>query len=747
MSPTYRAAKNRSQGRGGWCALFRHPLRRDKDGKPQRVRKGLGTQDDDEADQLVEQLNRLLEDESYWTLTEKERAAREFDSRVVSIFYDDIEARVEDPLAARDSVIQLYGPEDGYSRVLFVGTTGAGKTTLLRQLIGTDPKKERFPSTSTAKTTVFDTEIVCAGGSYRAVVSFLSRERVRFYIEECVAAAVSAAAEGEDEKQVLRRLLEHSDQRFRLTYVLGTLRKEQQDELTDEEDEDAELVNEPEAVELKEDERKELESRLREFLDRVKELGATLADEVAGRLDINIDDLSSEERDAFLELMEDELRDNEKAQAIVDDIVDEVETKFALLKNGSIVPPSGWPKIWSYETEDRSEFIGTINRFSSNYAPNFGRLLTPIVQGMRVSGPFRPVWDSDGEIPRLVLIDGEGLGHTPESASSLPTSVTKRYEKVDAILLVDNAAQPMQAGAQAVLRSLAVSGHDSKLRIVFTHFDQMKGDNLPNQEAKKNHVTASLDNAISGLESALGSGAVRGLRRYLEGNTFFVSKIQEELSPRAGFTRNELTKLLEALLSVGKEMFFGEALPIYDTGNLVLGVRSATEQFNDYWRARLNLGFKLGVDAEHWTRVKALSRRFASQAEDQYDTLRPVADLIRLLSEHINPFITKPRGWKPYEPSEEEKQIVIDKVAREFFSRLHDLANRRLFMEHVAKWGEAFSRSGTGSTRVRARDIRGVYEEAAPVPGETPEPESAELLDDIRTMFKESAEAAKAEVI
>ncbi len=41
--------------------------------------------------------------------------------------------------------------------MLLLGTTGAGKTTLVRQFLGTDPATERFPSTSTAKTTVADT--------------------------------------------------------------------------------------------------------------------------------------------------------------------------------------------------------------------------------------------------------------------------------------------------------------------------------------------------------------------------------------------------------------------------------------------------------------------------------------------------------------------------------------------------------------------------------------------------------------
>ena len=749
MAPVYQASKSRSQ-RQGWSALFRHPLRVGKDGNPLRVRKGLGTRDDAEADQLISQLNRLLGEKSFWTVSAKAQAAREMDSRVIKIFYEDIEVRIEDPWARREENIPLPGSDQGYSRVQFVGTTGAGKTTLLRQLIGSDPKEDRFPSTSTAKTTVFDTEIICAEGPYQAAVSFLSRERVRFYIEECVVAGVSAAAEGEPENKVLRHLLEHSDQRFRLSYILGNLRATAQEEDTDDlfdEDSETDTDSESEIAEIGLEERRSLEARLKDFLKRTIQLAGAVSSKCAKELEVQVEGLKPDERDAFLDLVEQSLRDDEEAQSLIDDILEDVESRFQLLEGIGNAVDETWPEIWTFESNDRSEFIKTINRFSSNYAPNFGRLLTPLVQGLRVSGPFKPIWDPEGEVPKLVLIDGEGLGHTPDSAFSLPTSITRRYELVDVILLVDNATQPMQAGAQAVLRSLAVSGHGSKLAIVFTHFDQVKGDNLPDQESKKNHVFSSLDGAINGLESVLGTGISKVLNRYLDGRVFFAARIQEKLSSGARFTLKELTGLLEMLTAASEPMEILESTAIYDLGNLVLGVRKATEQFNEYWRARLNLIPKSGVRAEHWTRIKALSRRFASQWDDHYANLTPVADLISFLSEHLNGFIVKPRGWKPSVPVEEARQQAVDRVAQEFFTRLHSLANRRLFIDHVAEWAGAYRHAGTGSTRLRARDIRDLYEDAAPIPGEVPEQESTDLLDGIRSMFKEAAEIAGAEVI
>src|SRR5205807_6897322 len=86
-------------------------------------------------------------------------------------------------------------------------------------------------------------------------------------------------------------------------------------------------------------------------------------------------------------------------------------------------------------------------------------------------------------------------------------------------------------------------------------------------------------------------------------------------------------------------------------------------------------------------------------------------------------------------------------VAREFFTRLHELAHKRLFLEHVAEWKEAYDRRGKGSTLERARDMKYIYEDAAPVPGETPDPAANTLLDVVRKLFKQAADAAGAQVI
>ncbi len=77
----------------------------------------------------------------------------------------------------------------------------------------------------------------------------------------------------------------------------------------------------------------------------------------------------------------------------------------------------------------------------------YGYLLTPLVNGIRVSGPLFPAWVSNSS-PKFVLLDGKEIGHTANSSAALSTTTMRQAEKADAVVLIDNAAQPMQARAQ-----------------------------------------------------------------------------------------------------------------------------------------------------------------------------------------------------------------------------------------------------------------------------------------------------------
>lgn len=743
-----------SKGRSGWCVIFRHPVREQgADGKQKlRVRRGLGTRDEAEAAKLVEQLNTILADATFWNPAAHERAKAMFDPRIVAAFFDHLMQDRYDPWGDREKAIPLPGRDAGYAKVQLVGTTGAGKTTVVRQLLGTDPVDERFPSTSAAKTTICDIELVMADGPFVAAVSFLPKDQVRQYIAECVAAAVVSHLEGAPESDIVRRFLEHSEQKFRLSYILGTLAPagaSADDDLLS--DDDTETDTGPtEAVEIDEATRQAMADCLRGYISEIKDLGDQVCGEVQTALGESMEKASAKDRDAFEELVELELLQHEDFHGLVDRILDEVESRFEFLGDGELTRGrDGWPSLWTHQSEDRASFIRLTNQFSSNYAPNFGRLLTPLVQGIRVMGPFKPKWDGQA-IPRLVLMDGQGIGHTADSTTSISTSITRRFQLADTIILVDNAAQPMQAAACAVLRSLVSSGHESKLLVCFTHFDEVKGDNLVGPEARKAHVMGSFDNAIYAIGKSYGRDSEHALKRLIPERVVFLSKIQLPLVTGNRITRHGLDRIIE--LSLAAIQPPGEVVfkPVYDVANLILAIQKATQEFHDRWKGILGMGSRSGVGPEHWTRVKALTRRIGLLRQDEYDNLRPVADMIQLLQNQASNYLSIPLEWKPRPPAEEQEEQrtqVLDGIKKEVFSRLHELSTRRVIAERLSGWVEAYQLRGTGSTRVRARELVTIYESAAPIPNEMPGPDANEFLLEIRELVMEAIVAGGGQVI
>ena len=173
MAQRYTASKSPTKDGTGWVISFRHPLRKDPRGKHGlKVRRGLGTSNESQAQALTDEMNILLGDTSWHTIARRAEAERRFNPAIVRAFFDDIEAQPSNSINIRNRTLPLPTAADGYAQVMLVGTTGAGKTSLLRHMIGSHPDSDRFPSTSASRTTISDIEVITADEpAYRAVVA------------------------------------------------------------------------------------------------------------------------------------------------------------------------------------------------------------------------------------------------------------------------------------------------------------------------------------------------------------------------------------------------------------------------------------------------------------------------------------------------------------------------------------------------------------------------------------------------
>ncbi|MCX6399697.1 MAG: hypothetical protein NTX33_07200, partial [Propionibacteriales bacterium] len=123
---------------------------------------------------------------------------------------------------------------------------------------------------------------------------------------------------------------------------------------------------------------------------------------------------------------------------------------------------------------------------------------------------------------------------------------------------------------------------------------------------------------------------------------------------------------------------------------------------------------------------------------DEYDNLKPVADLRYHLQMQVYLMLQRPERWSGGEPSEDEKQAIIDTLSNAVTNRLVELSQRRLRDDVRLGWQAAYLEKGPGSTFVRARIIANdVYERGAPIPTVTASPDQNRFLRDVADVVDE----------
>jgi hypothetical protein len=331
--------------------------------------------------------------------------------------------------------------------------------------------------------------------------------------------------------------------------------------------------------------------------------------------------------------------------------------------------------------------------------------------------------------------------------------VARRFAQVDVILLVDNAQQPMQAAPISVLRAVVSSGHHQKLGIAFTHFDQIKGQNFQKFADKRAHVMASVLNALSSLRDVLGVSVVNAIEHGIDSRCFMLGGVDRQLAKlstrAADYMKGQIFELVEFFQKAILPPPPAEARPVYDPTGIGFSVQDAVSKFQGPWLARLGIGAYEGFRKEHWTRVKALNRRIAGELDDEYDTLRPIADLATQLRESISRFLNNPISWTLEARNEEEAQVAIDRIRQVIEVQLRDLAVRRLVQEHLTDWRVAYdgpASRGLGSAIRRANTIQGIYDAAAPIPDAVMTTPSVAFLAEIRRIVTSAIEASGGEV-
>ncbi|WP_017416237.1 hypothetical protein [Clostridium tunisiense] len=709
----YKATKSRDKGKESYTIIFRHPVKKDPRGKyGLRVRRGLGTKDEEEAERLVEQMNQILSDEFWWDINKKDLAYSKFTKNIVDAFYDLLESEEIDYAKLLDSCIILPKRKDGYSTASLIGPSGAGKTSILRNLMGTE--NDRFPTTSTGRTTTCDMEIVFDNTSneYELVVTFMSKALTMLYVEECVQNAISYIVEynGDvNENEVTDRLLTHKELTVRLSYILGspTMIKEENSEWDDEENVDD--ADEFEEISNNKNEIIQMIDKINMFVKRIFGISKQAKEYIRT---IKEDEIKKgEKEDSLSNILELFLDKSEEYHNLIEDILDEIQDRFHQLDKNTIVSETrGWINVWTYKTNNKTDFIKVARRFSSNNKAHWGTLLTPLVKGMRIKGPFKPEFCK--EFPNIVLIDGVGLGHKTTS-TSISTDITSRFAELDTIILVDNATSPIMENSKIAIKTIIDSGNGSKLAICFTHMDLVKGDNFISGEDKVKHVTSSLTSYITSLREQEPPVIAANIENKIVNNCFYLWNLHDKIKSS---TQKQIMRLVESIeKSKISNITVKDVTLHYDILMLYPYIQNAIKGFRNEWDVKLGIPMR-SSNTEHWTRIKALSRRLAYFDQDHYNnSLTPVADMLRVLTAQLSIFISNPSYYIPKDTPKDTVVEITENIKSSIYTSMHVFFRNSLWKTKLKNWEIAYEYRGDGSTYDRAKEIYNIFQKGAPI--------------------------------
>jgi hypothetical protein len=132
--------------------------------------------------------------------------------------------------------------------------------------------------------------------------------------------------------------------------------------------------------------------------------------------------------------------------------------------------------------------------------------------------------------------------------------------------------------------------------------------------------------------------------------------------------------------------------------------------------------------------------RSARYRHDEYDTLKPVADLRFELQKQIYVMLQRPVRWAGGDPTDEQRQTAIDEISNAITKKLFALTEARIKDDVRRAWQDAYAVRGPGSTFARARLIAAeVYDRGAPVPGVAASPDQNRFLRAVADLIAQVA--------
>ncbi|MCM3002983.1 hypothetical protein ACQKJC_12045 [Priestia koreensis] len=642
----YRASKSRSQNRKGWYVTFRHPLRKDATGKVGlKVRRGLGTADDQEADLLVKQMNELLLDDTLWSIHAKSRARSLYDERVIAAFYEDLEPmQMTDLKAVRERELPYPRREEDYNQIRFTG--GHERYEGLRQLLGL--ADEPFLQSNAIHAPHYELEwIACDSPTYEAVVTFLPFEKTKAYIEECVMkAAISYACDGGDH-ELARHFLQHEHEPFALRQLIGTTPAFYVTRFT---------ATQPNVS---------VNEHVQEYIEIIRSQALQVRERLMETHDFTEKQFTYPTDDVLL-AFEETWRGEIEFTLLIDALMEEVEKRFHSLPQGRWTYTSEeWPECWRFQAKDPNVTLRILSILTSQDESKCGKLLTPLVEGIRVRGSF------SGR--KGIFTVG------PEKNDRvLSTNTMKGIDQSHTLVWVQETKRDSYDHMLPTLRYLISTGQIEKLHL-YMHGDE--------SEEWKRHAGQALEIVLNDVKRELGWTAYSQAERQILRNSLYFS----------------VEEVYERTIHTIEEYELPSVHPIYTNMMLSLVVKDACDAF--YQK----------LETQDGLREKALCRRFAELGEDEYGGMKPQALMFTTITETFyRSFFTQPSGWSHEDLTNDKREEAIAAICMHFSKALRTYLQTNVCHQQIGEWQSAYGRNGKNAKKKRAQDLNVIFEDVLP---------------------------------
>lgn len=626
-----------------------------------------------------------------------------------------------------------------------------GKTTLLRRLIDCDSDDARFPATSANRTTTCEIEVITGRENYSAVVTFLTRHQTQQKIIESLSDAVLKAIGQAADDVVMTELLEQSEQRFRLKYILGgwqTAKSKNKGSFSFNASAGDKAATTGESSKY-----------LKDILTAIRTISDAARKEVEQVLG-PLETLNEDERSFALDEMQEAAEQSDAFLDLVNEVMEEIRDRFSQVSVGKFAKSStGWPDAWTMSAarEERESFLAAVRRFCDNTKGEWGGLLTPVVSGIRVSGPFRPAWVPEGDDYSHVFVDTQGLDHE-KPATELSLETTSLFGQVQNILFVESGKESLKSySARKVMEAIAGAGYTASLTVLLSQMDLVVGDDIPTDEDRQSKAFSGLRSLIDNEVSRnVSRESARQLASHLEQNTFYFGYLDPAKCPKTWTAENkaefevmlggEMWNLSEHLVVKGNPQKLQPSVPEYSFESLGLAVREASIAFQEIWEARLGYKRVEGISPAPWQSIKAMAWRYADGYFDSF-WLRPIDTLISQTRNVLDGFLNAPMCWQPEgkKVSDVEKVAIVNRLKQLVNDALAEISRTRLWKVPQTKWQGAYEPRGSGSTFTRKQRVRDIFVLQVPVPQSRSDRWAQAWIDEIKDLLNSALKSLTAE--